>query len=127
MTAVICPSGSYSAVTPARHFVYDSATVNGAVMANAKGRLAEAYTVLNSQTKTDLGFSYAPRREVTDVYQKTPSSGTYYHASATYWESGLLKTLATNTALPTWTYNPDGEGRVLSVLAGSQNLVSSTT
>jgi hypothetical protein len=29
-------------VTPAKTFVYDAATINGAAMANAKGRLAEA-------------------------------------------------------------------------------------
>lgn len=44
----------------ARYFVYDTATVNGATMANAKGRLAEAYTAVapNLSTKTtDEGFA----------------------------------------------------------------------
>jgi hypothetical protein len=54
--------------------VYDSATVNGVAMANAKGQLAEAYT--DPSMTTDLGFSYSARGETTDVYQKT--SGVYY-------------------------------------------------
>jgi len=37
-------SGSYASVTPSKYFVYDTATVNGVAMANAKTRLAEAYT-----------------------------------------------------------------------------------
>src|SRR5229473_506587 len=37
-------NGLYVNVAPTRHFVYDSATVNGHAMANANGRLAEAYT-----------------------------------------------------------------------------------
>jgi YD repeat-containing protein len=37
-------SGTYASVTPNKYFVYDTATVNGAAMANAKTRLAEAYT-----------------------------------------------------------------------------------
>ena len=35
LTAVTYPSGSYAAVTPQKHFVYDSATVNGQSMNNA--------------------------------------------------------------------------------------------
>jgi RHS repeat-associated protein len=37
-------SGTYASVTPNKYFVYDTATVNGIAMANAKTRLAEAYT-----------------------------------------------------------------------------------
>src|SRR6266850_5841922 len=56
--SVTYPSGSYAPVTPSKYFVYDGATVNGAVMANPKGRLAEAYTCTTCPgTKiTDLGF-----------------------------------------------------------------------
>jgi hypothetical protein len=55
--------------------------VDGANMANAKGRLAEAYTTASGQTSklTDLGFSYSARGEVTDAYQSTPHSNGYYH------------------------------------------------
>ena len=86
VTEVTYPSGPYSGVTPEKHFVYDQATVNGVSMDNVARRLAEAYT---GQSKTtDLGFSYSPRGEVTDVYQSTPNSGGYYHVSASYWPNG---------------------------------------
>ena len=131
-TSVTYPSGSYAGVTPAKTFVYDSATVNGVAMANAKGRLAEAYTG-NSKT-TDLGFSYSARGEVTDVYESTPNSGGYYHAWATYWPNRLLYLLnlqnggGTVSFVPQITYTPDGEGRAGTVGAGTgQNPVTGTT
>jgi YD repeat-containing protein len=130
VTAMTYPSGPYAAATAAKGFVYDGATVNGAAMANAKGRLAEAYTGPSGAKVTDLGFSYSARGEVTDTYKSTPHSGGYYHVSASYWENGLRKTLATNlSVLPaSWTYTPDGEGRVYSVAASSgQNPLTSTT
>src|SRR4029077_7750223 len=40
VTSVTYPSTG----TPQRNFAYDSATVNGTVMQNTKGRLAQAYT-----------------------------------------------------------------------------------
>jgi len=76
-----------------RFFVYDSATVNGQVMSNAKGRLAEAWTAQGSSCSprlTDEGFSYTKRGEVSDVWESTPHSGGYYHSSATYWPNGVL-------------------------------------
>jgi RHS repeat-associated protein len=123
VTALTYPSGSYSGVTPAKHYVYDSATVNGTAMANAKGRLAEAST--GSSKTTDLGFSYSARGDLTDVYQSSPNSGGYYHTNAAYWANGLVNTLSV-PGLSTFTYNPDGEGRINSVQAGSAYLVSST-
>ena len=110
-TSITYPSGSYASVTPSKTFVYDAATVNSVAMANAKGRLAEAYT--GSSKTTDLGFSYSVRGEVANVYQSSPHSGGYYNVAATYWANGLLNTLNANlSGIPTWTYVPDGEGRV---------------
>src|SRR5260370_41935739 len=43
-TQITYPTGTYASATPTKCFVYDSATVNGNSMANAKARLAEAYT-----------------------------------------------------------------------------------
>jgi YD repeat-containing protein len=43
LTSVTYPSGGYSSVTPAKYYVYDSATVDSAAMSYAKSRLAEAY------------------------------------------------------------------------------------
>jgi RHS repeat-associated protein len=125
-TAVTYPSGVYSSVTPSRHFVFDSATVNGGAMANAKGRLAEAYTCSGSCTSkiTDLGFSYTVRGELANAYESTPNSNGYYNVAATYWANGLLNQLSGVPSVPTITYSPDGEGRINTVSASSgQNLV----
>ena len=136
LTAVTYPSGSYASFTPAKHFVYDSATVNSVVMTNVAGHLAEAYTCTGTcSTKlTDLGFSYSTRGEVLDVYESTPNSGGCYHASAGahYWANGLLQTLnlyksGGTTLIPQVTYNPDGEGRVASTsVTSGQNPLTST-
>src|SRR5439155_22785986 len=98
VTDITYPSGSYASVTPSRHFVYDSATVDGTAMANAKGRLAEAYTGPSTSKVTDLGFSYSPRGEVTDTYAWTPHTTSapngWLHTTGTYWENGLRKMLS---------------------------------
>jgi RHS repeat-associated protein len=128
-TAITYPSGSYASVTPAKHFVYDSATVNSVPMTNVKGRMAEAYTCTGacSSKITDEGFSYTVRGEPSDIYQSTPHSGGYYHVNALYWETGAPKQLGSLTGLPTITYTPDGEGRPNAVTASSgQNPVSGT-
>jgi RHS repeat-associated protein len=123
-------SGSYASSTPNKYFVYDSATVNGATMANAKGHLAEAYTATCSTCSriTDEGFSYSVRGEVADIYQMTPHSGGYYHVNAIYWAHGVLNQLSGLPGLPTVSYGVDGEGRPYSTSAASgQNPVSSTS
>jgi RHS repeat-associated protein len=100
-----------------RHFIYDSATVNGMIMSYPAGRLAEAKTDNCSSTAyTDEGFSYDTRGNQTDFYESTPNSGAYYHVGATFWANGTLETLS-GLSLPVLTYNPDGMGRVASVSA----------
>jgi len=129
-TAITYPSGTYAPATPAKYFVYDAATVNAVAMANAKGRLAEAYTVTcpTCAKTTDVGISYTGRGEVSDVYESTPHSSGYYHVNATYWAHGALNQLSGLAGLPTLTYGVDGEGRPNSVSAATgQNPVSSTT
>jgi RHS repeat-associated protein len=123
-------SGPYSTSTPSRHFVYDAATVNSAAMANAKTRLAEAYTCVSpcSAKITDLGFSYTVLGQPTDVYESTPHSGGYYHVTGTYYANGALNQLSNLVGLPAITYGVDGEGRVYSASASSgQNPLTSTT
>jgi RHS repeat-associated protein len=135
ITSMTYPSGTYASSTPAKTFVYDSATVNGVAMANVKGRLAEAYTGLSSSKTTDLGFSYTSRGEVSDAYELAPhSNSSYYHVSQSYWPHGALYQLSTGiSGLPTVSYGGtigstvglDGEGRVTQVTAGSgQNPVT---
>jgi RHS repeat-associated protein len=122
-------SGPYSASN--KYFVYDSATVNSVVMANAKGHLAEAYTATCSTcTKiTDLGFSYSPRGEVTDAYELTPNTaGGYFHITQNYWPNGELQQLSGIPLLPTLSYSLDGEGRRASVSDSSGNThITNTT
>jgi len=109
-----------NATTTNRYFIYDGATVNGQVMANTKGRMAEAYTATCSTcTKvTDLGFSYSARGELADTYESTPHSSGYYHVVTTYWANGGLQTIS-GVGLPTLTYGANGQGRTSTVSASA--------
>src|SRR5207245_1580362 len=98
-------SGPYAANTPTKTFVYDSATVNGFTMTNAKGRLAEAYTGPSTGKITDLGSSYTARGEQATLLEKTPDSG-WMSVSMGYWAVGSLNTLS-GLAIPSITYNAD--------------------
>jgi RHS repeat-associated protein len=112
-----------------KYFVYDSAVVNSQQMANAQGRLAEAYTATTpTGTKaTDLGFSYSPRGEETDVYESTPHSAGYYHVIRSYWANRNVNTLS-GLGLPTITYGANGQGQTSTVNASTgTNPVSSTS
>jgi RHS repeat-associated protein len=127
--SVTYPSGSYASKTPNKYFFYDSATVNGVAMANGKTRVVEAYTATTKTgTKiTDAGFSYTVRGEPSDVYEATPNSGGYYHVNEQFWANGAMKQLSGLSSLPTFTFNPDGEGRVYQISASSgQNPVTNT-
>jgi RHS repeat-associated protein len=129
LTSITYPSGTYASSTPAKTFVYDSATVNGQAMSNAMGRLAEAYTGPSDTKTTDLGFSYTARGEVSDVYELTPhSNSSYYHMSQSYWQHGRTSQIGGNlTGLPTISYGGtigstvglDGEGRITQVTGAS--------
>jgi RHS repeat-associated protein len=121
-----------STSTPAKHFVYDSAAVNGTVMSNAKTRLAEAYTCIGtcSSNMTDLGFSYSATGQTTDVWELTPHSGTnyYYHVTSTPWPNGAPNVLNHLVGLPTITYLTDGEGRGSTVSdSNGKNPISAIT
>lgn len=123
------PTGTYASVTPAKHFVYDAATVNGQVMVNTKSRLAEAYTCTSTCASklTDTGYSYTVRGEPSDTWQSTPNSGGYYHLSETHWANGAPHQIGNVTGLPSFTFGVDGEGRPYTVSASSgQNPVTNT-
>lgn len=141
VTAITYPTVAANFVTPyARHFQYDAASVtfNGNVigMANAKGRLARAYTCDSScNWVTDLAFNYSARGEIQDTYQWSLGGyGTYFHLNATYWPHGALNQLSGLPSMPTLYYGAsdgsglDGEGRVTKVTASSgQNPVTGVT
>jgi RHS repeat-associated protein len=122
------PSNTY---TDSKYFVYDSATVNGIVLSNVLGRLAEAYTCPPTGScatkKTDSGFMYTPRGELESSLESTPHSGGYFRVCAAYWPSGLLKSLNCIASLPYVIYGNsdgsglDGEGRVTNIWAQSGN------
>ncbi len=123
-----------------KRFRYDSASngivtqPSGSTISNAAGRLVEAETdnCSNSQYTviTDEWFSYDKNGRVTDIWEKTPHSGQYYHSIATFFENGQVKTL--QLAIPslyTLTYTLDGEGRwnSLTDTTTSQNIVTGAT
>ena len=130
VTIATVVSGPYSGNTPIKHFVYDSATVNGATMNNAKGRMAEAYTCVSPCTSkiTDLGISYTVLGQVSDAYESTPHSSGFYRATESFWSNGAIHQLSNVAGLPTMTYGVDSEGRISSASASSgQNPLLSTT
>ncbi len=118
-------AGSGPNPTPERFFVYDSATVNGVAMANAKGHLAEAYTcnTCTGAHLTDEGFSYDADGRQTDLYESTPHSGGYYHTTAAYAANGTLQSLGGIPGYTTMTYGLDGEGRLSTALQGTAKIV----
>ncbi len=120
--------GTYQPATPNRYFVYDSAIVDSAAMANGGGRLVEAYSTTGTGKLTDLGFSYTKRGEVSDTYEMTPHSGGYFHLSASYFSNGQLNTFGSAGFPVSLTYNVDGEGRPWKINASTgQNPVTSTS
>jgi RHS repeat-associated protein len=134
IAGVTYPSGPYASSTPNKCFVYD-ADIDSQLVTNSGGYLAEAYTTSSACSstqlptiKTDEAYGYSKRGELTDVYEKTPNSGGYYHTTATFWANGSLNTLGGVPGLNSWTYGVDGEGRANSTTSGvSTSLVSSTT
>ena len=122
--------------TVCRFFAYDNVTPpSGVTVQNTKARLLEAQTTNCGSTQyTDEWFSYSPRGELTDVYEKTPHSGGYYHTTAAYWASGALESLSGIPSVPTIYYGAsngaglDGEGRYTQVTASSSpNPVTAVT
>ncbi|TAN21508.1 MAG: hypothetical protein EPN33_12920 [Acidobacteria bacterium] len=127
VTAITYPSGPNAAATPAKTFVYDGATVDGAGMTDAAGRLAEAYTGPASAKITDEGFGYDAMGRPSEFYEATPHSGGYYVMGESWWLDGQPQTL-TQPGIPAVTYNPDTAGRITSVTAASgQNPVGNVT
>ncbi|MGH9472651.1 MAG: hypothetical protein ACRD1M_07890, partial [Terriglobales bacterium] len=112
VTAITYPSGPYSSATAAKTFVFDAATVDGAAMANAKGRLAEAFTGPASGKITDEGFGYDAMGRVTTNPQCAPATSgcVWYPMAYTYDQAGDLTGDSTDL-----TYGRDAEGRISSV------------
>lgn len=99
--------------------------------ANTQGRLIEAETDDCSAWPptpiTDEWFSYDARGQMTDMWQKTPNSGGYYHTTAGYAANGAVTSLGLPAAAGSWTYTLDGEGRPFSASNASTVNVASVT
>ena len=62
---------------------------------------------------------------MTDQWEKTPNSGTYYHSVATFFANGKVNTLQlAHPSLYTMTYGLDGKGRWTSMSKGTTTIVS---
>lgn len=109
-----------------RRFRYDNSNgvlgskPSGVTVNYPLGRLAEAETdtcaspITQSSILTDEWFSYTNRGELSDSYESTPHSGTYYHAAATYWANAALNQLNAyigSTLNYSAAWNLDGEAR----------------
>lgn len=127
---VIQEGNSSVSNTIIRKFFYNSESSypTGVTVNNGKTRMIEAQTINTTNlgvVVTDEFFSYSPRGELTDVYESTPHSGGLYHTTASYWPTGILKTLGGIPGVPTIYYGAsngsglDPEGRVTKVTASS--------
>jgi RHS repeat-associated protein len=127
VVATTYPSGPNASNTPEKHFVFDTATVDGTAMSDAQGRLAEAFTGPSGGKITDLGFTYDALGNTAGTWESTPSSGGWYTTSASYYANRAVNTLSVPGA-PVITYGLDGEGRTTSVGAASgQNPVTAAS
>ena len=126
-------AGGYSTVCRRLH--YDMSvtppTGSGITVVNTNTRLVEASTDNCSSTQyTDEWFSYDKDGRLTDLYESAPNSSGYYHSSAVYWSTGLVKTVSLlnssgSSLIPTQSYGLDAEGRPNAVTANSgQNPVT---
>jgi RHS repeat-associated protein len=102
-------------------------------ISNAGGRTVEAetdnctvYPPTAATMLSDEWFSYDVKGNITDVWQKTPHSGGYYHSTATYFANGKISSLGV-PAVGTINYTLDGEGKWYSAKMGTLSLVSSVT
>lgn len=99
-------------------------------LVNTMGRLIEAATDAcgtSDPILTDEWFSYTTRGEASDIYEKTPNSGSYYHVTESYAANGSVSQLSGLPGLPTITYGVDPEGRNSTASASSgQNPLTGT-
>jgi RHS repeat-associated protein len=120
-----------------KRFFYDNSSgatgtiPTGITLTNPYGRMVEAET--DNCTSpiipiTDEWSSYDKDGRVTDMWEKTPHSGIYYHSVATFAGNGVALTVKlANPILYTMTYGLDGEGRPSTLKGNSTTVVSATT
>jgi RHS repeat-associated protein len=132
-------NNAQSTVNACKRFRYDSAN-NGYVTNPPSGypgsggflagRLVEVETDAGSMV-TDEWFSYDQDGNVTDMWEMTPHSGQYYHATtgtAGIQPNGAVTSLQlASPSLYTMTYGLDGEGRRDTLNEGSTQVVTCST
>ena len=126
---------SGSGVWSCRKLFYDNSTgysgtiPSGITVNNSMGRIAEAATDdCNGHLVTDEWFSYDKNGHMTDMWELTPHSGTYYHSHATFAGNGApLAVQLANPSLYTETYGLDGEGRLATLSSTGTTIVGGTT
>jgi len=113
------PLGSYSQQPP-----------SGATLSNIAGRLVEADTNdcawprTASDIYTEEWFSYDKDGRVTDMWEKTPHSGGFYHSGGGYFANGLIQNWILNTPpLYSATWGEDPYGRITLLELGTQPVV----
>jgi RHS repeat-associated protein len=134
VTAITGVSGSSGLC---KRFFYDNSSgatgtiPSGITILYPYGRLVEAETdncTLPITPITDEWSSYDKDGHVTDIWEKTPHSGVYYHSIATFAGNGVPLTVQlANPSLYTMIYGLEGEGRLSSVKSGTEIIVSGTT
>lgn len=115
--------------------MYDSATLNGTAMQNAKGQLAEAWTCTGgcSSKATDAFFSLFPEsgstgRLVAQVYEMTPHSNpNYYLTQDTYYPNGVIGNIAaslngSSIGVPSMSFGLGGMGRPITATDTTHSL-----
>ena len=99
----------------------------GYSLANTAGRVVEAYTndCNGGAPIVDEWFSYDKGGHMTDMWELTPHSGTYYHSHATFAGNGIPLTVQlANPGLYTETYGLDGEGRPATLSSSGTTIVA---
>jgi RHS repeat-associated protein len=123
--------------TTCNRYAYDSisnkvlAQPSGSTISNVAGRLMEAETdncaSPTPTTYTDEWFSYDNDGRLTDIWESTPNSGTYYHSSGSFTGPTLTGMSFVNPSLALASYTLDGEGRWNTFTHGVTTVVSGTT
>ncbi|MGC2173090.1 MAG: hypothetical protein WA555_16010 [Candidatus Sulfotelmatobacter sp.] len=119
-------------------FRYDSTSnkfspqPSGSTISNVAGRLMEAETdscTPNFTQYTDEWFSYDADGHMTDMWESTPNSGTYYHSTETFYGNGqpTKLTFVNPSGWAALNYGIDGEGRPNTFALGTGTQVSGVT
>jgi RHS repeat-associated protein len=134
-------TGTSLTANTCKRLIYD-ATTNGlqakpsdypASGTNIIGRVVEAETdnctvwpPTSATMITDEWFAYDADGRMTDMWEKTPHSSGFYHATVTLNPDGTISTVGGIPGYATYTFTPDGEGRPNLAAQGSTTIINGT-